>query len=141
MTMQWQHKQIKQRELKETNMDFIRAIQNDIDIVTDEEVDKFLEELSTLDDIELLDEDAFDRIATRVDARDLAMYRFLVGGSNLMQAKLFIEYAKKGKSIPSAYVRGFLPALEILDDIVTAGPGYVQMLKVLAKRARNIRKN
>ena len=33
--MQWQ--QIKQRELKETNMDFIRAIQNEGDIVTDEE--------------------------------------------------------------------------------------------------------
>ena len=65
--MQWQ--QIKQRELKETNMDFIRAIQNEGDIVTDEEASKFLEELSTLDDIELLDEDAFDRIATRVDAK------------------------------------------------------------------------
>ena len=45
--MQWQ--QIKQRELKETNMDFIRAIQNEGDIVTDEEASKFLEELEAAD--------------------------------------------------------------------------------------------
>jgi hypothetical protein len=139
MMMQWQHKQIKQQGLKETNMDFIRAIQNDIDIVTDEEVDKFLEELSTLDDIELLDEDAFDRIATRVAVRDLAFYRFIVGANNLMLTKNFLELAKQGKSVPGSFVKGYLPAIEMLDDIVTAGPGFVQMLRVLHKRAQNKR--
>lgn len=117
-------------------MDFIRSIINDQDIVTDEEVDKFLEELSTLEDIDQLDEDAWSRIEARVEARDLALYRLIVGAENLMQAKMFLQFAKEGRSIPSSYVKGYLPALEMLDDIVTAGPGFVQMLRVLHKRAK-----
>lgn len=144
-------------------MDFIRSIVNESTIVTDDEVDKFLEDLKFLDEprytarewaaIEgghsvddvgvdhLVNEDAFDRIAKRVAERDIIYYRLIVGAENLMRARLFLELAKDGKNIPSAYVKGMQPAIEMLDDIVTAGPGFVQMLKVLHKRAQKTRKD
>ena len=142
-------------------MDFIRSIVNDSTIVTDDEVDKFLQELNIIDEprytarewaaIEgghsvddvgvdhLVNEDAFDRIANRVAKRDIVYYRPIVGTENLMRARLFLELAKEGKSIPSVFVQGMQPAIEMLDDIVSAGPGFVQMLKVLHKRAQNKR--
>ena len=142
-------------------MDFIRSIVNDSTIVTDDEVDKFLQELNIIDEprytarewaaIEgghsvddvgvdhLVNEDAFDRIADRVAKRDIVYYRPIVGTENLMRARLFLELAKEGKNIPSGFVQGMQPAIEMLDDIVSAGPGFVQMLKVLHKRAQNKR--
>lgn len=139
-------------------MKFIQAIQNDQDFVTDAEVEKFLEELEAalpktytalewaameggneIDEPEVndvLDEDAWERIEGRVSVRDMAHYRFLVGPKNIMKTKIFLDLALKGKSVPAGFVEGFLPALELLDDIVTAGPAYVQMLKVLQKRAK-----
>ena len=142
-------------------MDFIRSIVNDSTIVTDDEVDKFLQELNIIDEprytarewaaIEgghsvddvgvdhLVNEDAFDRIANRVAKRDIVYYRPIVGTENLMRARLFLELAKEGKNIPSGFVQGMQPAIEMLDDIVSAGPGFVQMLKVLHKRAQNKR--
>ena len=139
-------------------MDFIRSIVNQSTIVTDDEVDKFLQELNIIDEprytarewavmegghsidddavVDHLDEDAFDRIAKRVAERDIIYYRLIVGAENLMRARLFLELAKDGKNIPSAYVKGMQPAIEMLDDIVSAGPGFVQMLKVLHKRAQ-----
>ena len=92
-------------------MDFIRSIVNDSTIVTDDEVDKFLQELNIIDEprytarewaaIEgghsvddvgvdhLVNEDAFDRIAKRVAERDIIYYRLIVGAENLMRARLF----------------------------------------------------
>ena len=139
-------------------MDFIRSIVNQSTIVTDDEVDKFLQELNIIDEprytarewavmegghsidddavVDHLDEDAFDRIAKRVAERDIIYYRPIVGAENLMRARLFLELAKDGKNIPSAYVKGMQPAIEMLDDIVSAGPGFVQLLRVLHKRAQ-----
>jgi len=117
-------------------MNFIRSIVNDSDIILDEEVDKLLQELEDLEDSELLDEAAFDRIAARVEVRDMALYRLIVGANNIMKCKNFLEFAKNEKTIPSSFVEGYLPVIEMVDDIVTAGPGYVQMLKVLHKRAK-----
>ena len=140
-------------------MDFIRSIVNESDLITDADVDKFLEDLAILDeprytarewammegghdvadaiDAVHINEDAFDRIAKRVEKRDLINYRLIVGAENLMRVKLFLELAKEGKNIPSAYVKGMQPAIEMLDDIVSAGPGFVQLLRVLHKRAQN----
>lgn len=117
-------------------MDFIRAIQNQEDLILDEEVDAFLSELESID-IEELDEDAWNRIAKRVEARDLALYRMIVGTQNMMLTKKFLDLALEGKSVPSSVVKGYQPAIEMLHDIVTAGPGFVQLLKVLHKRAKN----
>jgi len=136
-------------------MDFIRSIVNEEDLILDEEVEKLLDAIKkfdqprytaaewaaiegghSVDDLSMIDEAAFDRIAARVEVRDMAMYRLIVGGSNLMKCKNFVEFAKNEKTIPSSFVEGYLPLLEMIDDIVTAGPGYVQMLKVLHNRAK-----
>jgi hypothetical protein len=67
---------------------------------------------------------------------DIALYRYLVGTDNLMMAKRFIELAKDGKSIPSSMVQAYLPAIKMIDDIVQAGPAYVQNLRALHSRAK-----
>jgi hypothetical protein len=142
-------------------MNFLQAIQNDSTIVTDDEVEAFLESLDIIDeprytarewaliegghdiadalDTIQIDEDAFDRIASRVDKREIIHYRLIVGGNNLMRTKLFLELAREGKAIPSTYVKAAQKAIEMLDEIVSAGPGFVQMLRVLHKRAQKKR--
>jgi len=72
--------------------------------------------------------------------RDLAMYRYLVGGSNIVATKRFIDLALAGKSIPSSVVQAYLPAIKLIDDIVKAGPSHVSVLKALQKRAQKSRK-
>lgn len=86
-----------------------------------------------------LDEDAIQRIQKRVDARELALYAIVVGKTNAARAKIFIELALNGKSIPSQYVKGYEPALDILNDIITAGPTYITQLKHLHQRAKRRR--
>ena len=136
-------------------MNFIRSIVNDEDLILDEEVERLLEEIKkfdqprytaaewaameggqNVDDLSMIDESAFERIAARVEVRDMALYRLIVGAENIMKCKNFLEFAKKEKTIPSSFVEGYLPVLKMVDDIVTAGPGYVQMLKVLHNRAK-----
>lgn len=136
-------------------MNFIRSIVNEEDLILDEEVERLLEEIKkfdeprytaaewaaiegghSVDDLSMINEAAFDRIAARVEVRDMALYRLIVGANNIMKCKNFIEFAKNEKTIPSSFVEGYLPVLEMIDDIVTAGPGYVQMLRVLHNRAK-----
>ena len=69
--------------------------------------------------------------------RDLALYRYLVGGSNIVALKRFIDLALSGKSIPGSVVSAYLPAIKLVDDIVKAGPSYVQVLKALQSRAKS----
>jgi hypothetical protein len=38
-----------------------------------------------------------------------------------------------------AFVQAYLPAIEMIDDIVKAGPGYIQMLRALQNRAKKAR--
>jgi len=116
-------------------MDFIRSIVNDEDLITDHDMDQFLEELESVD-IDQLDEAALDRVIKRVEARDLALYRLLTGSKDLMLIKKFLDLAQEGKSIPSSMVKAYQPVIELIDDIVTAGPGFVQLLKALRKRAK-----
>jgi len=119
-------------------MDFLRSILNEQDDpILDEDIEKFLEELESLEDIDLLDEDAWDRIAKRVDNRDLALYRYIVGSKNLMLTKKFLDQARAGKSVPAPMVKAYQPIVELVDDIVTAGPGFVRLLLVLQQRAKN----
>jgi hypothetical protein len=68
---------------------------------------------------------------------DLALYRYLVGDKNLALVKKFLEQAKDGKAASSNMVQAYLPAIELLDDIVKAGPAYVQNLRALHLRAKN----
>ena len=136
-------------------MNFIRSIVNQEDMVLDKEVEQLLEKLAQLEEprytasewaamegghnieeLSMIDEAAWDRIAARVEVRDMTMWRLIVGAKNIMKAKNFLELAKQGKTVPGTFVTGFLPALQMLDDIVTAGPGYIQMLKVIHNKAK-----
>ena len=73
-------------------------------------------------------------IATRPS--DLALYRYLVGDKNLALTKKFLEQAKDGKAASANMVQAYLPAIEMIDDIVQAGPAMVQQLRALHKRAK-----
>jgi len=72
-------------------------------------------------------------------AQDLALYRYIVGAKNVMGTKKFLDAAKAGKSMSPAFVQAYLPAIEMIDDIVKAGPGYIQMLRALQNRAKKDR--
>lgn len=74
-----------------------------------------------------------------VTGGELALYRYLVGSRNLMATKKFLDQARQGKSVSAPFVQGYLPAIRLIDNIVKAGPGYVQMLRNLEKRAKQRR--
>jgi hypothetical protein len=73
----------------------------------------------------------------RVTGEDLVLYRYLVGTRNMALAKKFLELARDNKPIAQQFVQAYLPVIELVDDIVKAGPGYIQMLRSLQKRAKN----
>lgn len=67
---------------------------------------------------------------------DLALYRYLVGDKNLALTKKFLEAAKDGKAASPNMLQAYLPAIEMLDDIVQAGPAFVQQLRTIHSRAK-----
>jgi len=72
--------------------------------------------------------------------KDFQYYRYIVGQENVMLAKKFLDFARNGQSVPSNMVQAYLPAIKMLDDIISGGPSYIQMLRNLQKRAKNTRK-
>jgi len=72
--------------------------------------------------------------------QDLAYYRYIVGAKNLHMTKLFVDQAKQGRPTNGQMNRAYMPAVEMLDDIVTAGPAFIQQLRALHKRAKNTKK-
>jgi hypothetical protein len=122
-------------------MDFIRSISNNQMPVLDEDYDRLLEEIETeeVQEQPLEEKSALDRVADRVETRNIALYRPIVGTENLMLAKRFLDLAKDGKTVPNSITKGYMPAVEMLDDIVTAGPAYVQLLQALHRRAKRSR--
>ncbi|MBR19824.1 MAG: hypothetical protein CMA64_06725 [Euryarchaeota archaeon] len=101
---------------------------------------QYLEELSSRADLEVYKvTDPEPKVSLPdidVTGKDLAGYRYLVGSKNLMLTKKFLELAKDGKSIPSPMVQAYIPAISMIDNIVKAGPGFVQMLRTLENRAK-----
>lgn len=75
-----------------------------------------------------------------LDDRDLLLYRYIVGNKNLAQTRLFLKKAAKGESVPSTAVKAYQPAVQMLNDIVQAGPGFVQQLRLLHNRSKKIAK-
>jgi hypothetical protein len=69
-------------------------------------------------------------------SQNLALYRYLVGSKNLALTKRFLQQASNGQGASSGMVNAYLPAIEMLDDIVQAGPAYVNNLRALHKRAK-----
>jgi len=92
-----------------------------------------------------LDEDAWADIrARRIDrlsaAKRTALYGYLVGIENAVRAAKFVETAEQKKTVPAEYVKGYLPIIEMIDDIVDGGAGYIQQLRALHQRAKNNKK-
>ena len=54
-----------------------------------------------------------------------------------MLTKKFLELAKNNKSVPANILQAYMPAIVMIDNIVKAGPGFVQMLRTLENRAKN----
>jgi hypothetical protein len=67
---------------------------------------------------------------------NLILYRYLVGTGNLAMAKRFLMLAQNGQSIPKNAVQAYLPIIDMIDDLVQAGPAYIQQLRALHKRAK-----
>lgn len=67
---------------------------------------------------------------------DIALYRYLVGSENMASTRRFLDHAKNGKAVSSEMLRAYLPIIEMIDDIVAAGPAHVQNLKALHKRSK-----
>jgi len=72
-------------------------------------------------------------------AQDLTYYRLVAKPENLILLKHFIEHMRDGKAIPSNMVKAYQPVGQLIDDIITAGPTYINMLKSLQKRAKKQR--
>jgi|TARA_R110000851_G_scaffold11354_2_gene39899 hypothetical protein len=68
---------------------------------------------------------------------DLSNYRFLVGTKNIAMVKRFLDFVRRGDSIPRDVLKAYLPAIQMIDNIVKGGPAYIQQLKLLEKRAKN----
>lgn len=117
-------------------MDFIKAIVNDQEILLDSEFKELIESL----DLENLDEDALDRIEKRVTQREISLYSFLVGKENALKAKIFVDKITSGTTVPTNIANGYVPAVEMIHDIVKAGPSYINLLKNLHQRAQKASK-
>ena len=70
------------------------------------------------------------------NSRDLIHYKLLADPSNLVLIKSFLEQARSGRSIPSNMVKAYLPIIDMIDEIVVAGPAYINLLKSVSKRAK-----
>lgn len=75
-----------------------------------------------------------------VDLQDVRYYKLLMPANRLPYVAKFLESAKAGKTIVGTFVKAYLPLLIMLDDIIKAGPAYVEQLKQLHNRAKNARK-
>lgn len=76
------------------------------------------------------------RIERLTAQKRVALYAYIVGLDNAMRATKFIEMVEEGRTPPSQYVKGYKPAVKMIDDIVSAGPAYIAQLKQLHKRAK-----
>jgi len=71
-----------------------------------------------------------------IATQDFALYRYLVGADKLALTKLFLNNMKDGKATSANMNQAYLPAVKMLDDIISGGPAYVQQLRALHQRAK-----
>jgi len=71
---------------------------------------------------------------------DIANYRYLVGAKNIAMTKKFLDQARNNNGVPNIMLQAYLPVIQMIDNIVKGGPGFIQQLKVLEKRAKKSRK-
>lgn len=102
-----------------------------------------LEELAAEKDLESLmvsdNEPTISVPDIKMSGSELVLYKYIVGTENVVMAKRFVELALDNKSVPSTAVKGYLPAIKMLDDIVKGGPTYINQLRALHQRAKKRR--
>ena len=69
-------------------------------------------------------------------SKELVFYKMLVDKNNILLIKAFLDYAKKGQSIPSNMIQAYMPIIQMVDQIVAGGPTYINLLKSIHKRAK-----
>ena len=102
------------------------------------DITKKVEEFSNKQNFELDDVvDAETKSqAPTMTGDQLNAYRLLVGSANIRRAKMAVDMAKQGKSLPSNIVSSYLPIMNMIDDIANGGFTYVRLLKSIHDRAK-----
>jgi hypothetical protein len=113
-----------------------RAKLSDSDLISDF---TDLANRNNLEDMRLTDPEAADSQTDYVDL-DLKNYRLIVSPSKLPLISRFLDAANSGKTAMGAAVSAYFPLIKMVDDIIKAGPAYVEQLKVLHQRAQKQRK-
>jgi hypothetical protein len=67
---------------------------------------------------------------------DVKNYRFILSPASLPYISRFMQSARSGKSVVANLVQSYLPIIIMVDDIVKAGPAYIEQLKVVHNRAK-----
>ena len=75
-----------------------------------------------------------------MSANELSAYRLLVGSSNIRRAKIAVDMAKQGKSIPGPFVSAYLPIMTMIDDIAKGGYTFIRLLQTIHNRAKNVKR-
>lgn len=72
----------------------------------------------------------------KMSGDELNAYRLLVGPVNIRRAKMAVELAKQGKSIPAPVVSSYLPIMKMIDEIANGGFMFVRLLQSIHQRAK-----
>ncbi len=131
----WDHSTRQDKRVEATRLIFaVRAKLRNSDIITD------FEHWAAINNMEKAfvkdPEPTVSKPDISLASRDIALYRYLVGADKLLLTKKFLEMAVDGKTIPAAYVAAYMPIIDMIDDIVQAGPAYIQNLRALHNRAK-----
>ena len=86
--------------------------------------------------------DPFPRISVsdpiEPDSKDINMLRLLgVPTRDLPFAYKVLSMTSRGLGLPPRFAQAYKPVMQIVDDIIKAGPGYVNILKTIHNRAKS----
>lgn len=72
----------------------------------------------------------------QISVASVRNYRFLVGANQLPYVAKFLDNALQGRAVVANFMQSYVPILVMIDDIVKAGPNYINQLKQLHMRAK-----
>lgn len=73
---------------------------------------------------------------TNVPIEAVRNYRYLVPVQKVPFVAKFLQAGLNGKTIMAQFVDSYIPVMLMIDDIVKAGPAYIEQLKQLHRRAK-----
>ena len=75
------------------------------------------------------------------DTKDIQMLRMLgVPNKDLPFAYKVLNMTTRGLGIPPRFAQAYAPIMRIINDIIKAGPGYVNLLKQVHNRAKTVKR-